>query len=280
MASKEQLGSMEVIGCLDNLRRNSAMGSTLKTKSGVFRRAIKDLEAPGPPSSVSEGICRMSGGISGGSGHSVVGLVQEEGGTSFVEESVERWSPVVGAGDDAMMVLERKQEELGAFVEESRVPIEFKATSVNGPDRTGVVQDGLSLEPKMKEVKPGLERALCLGENSGSFHEGPKEIIGSGLFPELRATEIAQATGLDGEGIAPETVQGSNDLQVSGRHREEISPELAQGPKVVCAGFHRSYGRSSPEVAQTGSMGVFRSGHGEQASKEGHVKALILWGGF
>ena len=124
VACKEQLGTMVVIGCLDSFRRNLALDSNSKTKPGDFRRVIEELGASGLLSSASEEIYRMSGGISGGSGHSVeaLGLIEEEGGMSFVEESVERLLPTVGTRDDAMMALERKQGEIGVFIEGSKGP--------------------------------------------------------------------------------------------------------------------------------------------------------------
>ena len=174
VVSNEQLGLMVVIGGLDRLRRIPAMGSPSKTTSGVWSRAIEDLEAPGPLKSASEGMCRASGGIFGGLGKLVegMGLAEEEGCTSYVEEIEECLSPVDGAGVDEMMALKRKQGELGEFVEGLRLPVELKTAFANWLGRIGAVEVGPKSEPKMKEAKPKMKRVLSLGRDPVQFLRG------------------------------------------------------------------------------------------------------------
>ena len=221
--SNKQPGSMEMTGCLDSLQRLLAMGSPSKMTFGVQRRAIEDLNAPGPSRSASEGTRGATGGISGGLGQSVegMGLSKEEGCTSYMEDTEVCLSSVDGAGEDAMRVLERKRGVPRELVGGLRLPAEFNTMSANGPGCIEAVEAGPKSEPKMlqviytKEAKPKMKRVISSGEGSSSSLEGPNE---------------DSASCQNHEWSVPENAQGPNEDPVSSQYWEGTSPVIAQGP--------------------------------------------------
>jgi hypothetical protein len=212
VATNVHLGSTEVTGCLDSLRRFPALGLPSKMMS-----------------SVPEGTSGVIGGISGGLGNSVeaMGLSEEEGCASYVKETKVCLSPGDGDGEDAMMAPERMKKVAGELVEGLSVLAESNTISTNGPSRkpktpssgpghTGAVEAGPKPKPKMLHLMPKMKRVIRSGE--GSSFTSPSDDHGSGQ---------------NREGNLPEIAQGLSEVPVPGQYSEGIPSTIAQTGMTV-----------------------------------------------
>jgi hypothetical protein len=263
-------GSMVVVSCLESPRRHSTTISSVK-QEGDQVTAAEGHGAMGLSRSESTGKHGANGGIGRGSGHSVdgLGLMEEEGGTSFVEvaedavcrESAEDGAaPERGSGGSG--------ENTGVLGLSVELPTGSCSTmkrgkevnrSLSGPGYTGDMESGPGSEPKRKTdyLRKESKPKWMLLSNSGERRSPSEAIV---RLIDDPAPEWAQ--------IVPPATHRYGSV--------EQAPKIEPEEGMLPAGQYR--GGSSPELEQSETLAISRSGHAGQASDGdlGKVSSLSL----